>query len=81
LRVERLGRGVAWLDTGTHESLVQASNFIQVVEERQGLMVGCLEEIAYRKHYITADDLGRLAEAMKGSTYGQYLLHVLHEDQ
>ena len=53
LRVERLGRGIAWLDTGTHESLVQASNFIQAVEERQGLMVGCLEEIAYRLHYIT----------------------------
>ena len=80
LRVERLGRGVAWLDTGTHESLVQASNFIQAVEERQGLMVGCLEEIAYRMHYITADDLARLAGAMKGSTYGQYLLHVLAED-
>jgi glucose-1-phosphate thymidylyltransferase len=80
LRVERLGRGIAWLDTGTHESLVQASNFIQAVEERQGLMVGCLEEIAYRMHYITAEDLGRLAHAMRGSTYGQYLLHVLEED-
>ena len=80
LRVQRLGRGIAWLDTGTHESLVQASNFIQAVEERQGLMVGCLEEIAYRMHYITADDLARLARAMRGSTYGQYLLHVLEED-
>jgi glucose-1-phosphate thymidylyltransferase len=80
LRVERLGRGVAWLDTGTHESLVQASNFIQAVEERQGLMVGCLEEIAYRLHYITAEDLERLARAMKGSTYGQYLLRVLADD-
>jgi glucose-1-phosphate thymidylyltransferase len=81
LRVQRLGRGIAWLDTGTHESLVQASNFIQAVEERQGLMVGCLEEIAYRMHYITADDLARLARAMRGSTYGQYLLHVLDEDR
>jgi glucose-1-phosphate thymidylyltransferase len=80
LRVERLGRGIAWLDTGTHESLVQASNFIQAVEERQGLMVGCLEEIAYRMHYITAEDLARLGHAMRGSTYGQYLLHVLDED-
>jgi len=80
LRVERLGRGIAWLDTGTHESLVQASNFIQAVEERQGLMVGCLEEIAYRLHYITARDLARLADAMRGSTYGQYLQHVLAED-
>jgi glucose-1-phosphate thymidylyltransferase len=81
LRVERLGRGIAWLDTGTHESLVQASNFIQAVEERQGLMVGCLEEIAYRMHYITAEDLARLARAMRGSTYGQYLLHVLEEER
>ncbi len=80
LRVERLGRGIAWLDTGTHESLVQASNFIQVVEERQGLMVGCLEEIAYRMGYIAAEDLLRLADAMKGSAYGQYLLHVLQEE-
>jgi glucose-1-phosphate thymidylyltransferase len=80
LRVEKLGRGVAWLDTGTHESLVQASNFIQVVEERQGLMVGCLEEIAYRLRYITGDDLAKLAHAMKGSSYGQYLLHVLADD-
>jgi glucose-1-phosphate thymidylyltransferase len=80
LRVERLGRGIAWLDTGTHESLVQASNFIQAVEERQGLMVGCLEEIAYRMKYITATDLERLARAMRGSSYGQYLLHVLDED-
>jgi len=81
LRVQRLGRGIAWLDTGTHESLVQASNFIQAVEERQGLMVGCLEEIAYRMHYITEGDLERLARAMRGSTYGQYLLHVLDEDR
>ena len=81
LRVQRLGRGIAWLDTGTHESLVQASNFIQAVEERQGLMVGCLEEIAYRMDYITAGDLERLARAMRGSTYGQYLLHVLDEDR
>jgi glucose-1-phosphate thymidylyltransferase len=81
LRVQRLGRGIAWLDTGTHESLVQASNFIQAVEERQGLMVGCLEEIAYRMHYITAEDLARLARGMRGSTYGQYLHHVLEEDR
>ncbi len=80
LRVERLGRGIAWLDTGTHESLVQASNFIQAVEERQGLMVGCLEEIAYRMRYITWRDLSRLAAAMKGSTYGLYLQQILDED-
>jgi glucose-1-phosphate thymidylyltransferase len=81
LRVERLGRGIAWLDTGTHESLVQASNFIQAVEERQGLMVGCLEEIAYRMKYIAAADLERLARGMHGSSYGQYLLHVLDEER
>jgi glucose-1-phosphate thymidylyltransferase len=81
LRVERLGRGIAWLDTGTHESLVQASNFIQAVEERQGLMVGCLEEIAYRMTYIAAADLERLARGMHGSSYGQYLLHVLDEER
>jgi glucose-1-phosphate thymidylyltransferase len=80
LRVEKLGRGIAWLDTGTHESLVQASNFIQAVEERQGLMVGCLEEIAYRMHYITASDLKRLGGVMKSSAYGQYLLHILEDE-
>ena len=60
---------------------MQASNFIQAVEERQGLMVGCLEEIAYRMKYITATDLERLARAMRGNSYGQYLLHVLDEDR
>lgn len=80
LRVERLGRGVAWLDTGTHESLVQASNFIQAVEERQGLMVGCLEEIAYRMRYITGAELGQLARAMHGSSYGEYLFRILDEE-
>jgi len=77
LHVERLTRGVAWLDTGTHESLVQAANYIQAIEERQGLMIGCLEEIAYRMGYITADDLARLARSMEASAYGQYLLRVL----
>ncbi|MGH9632153.1 MAG: glucose-1-phosphate thymidylyltransferase RfbA, partial [Bryobacteraceae bacterium] len=74
LRVERLPRGVAWLDTGTHESLVQATNFVQAVEERQGLMIGCPEEIAYRLHYINEAHLERIALQMKGSPYGQYLL-------
>jgi glucose-1-phosphate thymidylyltransferase len=60
---------------------VQASNFIQAVEERQGLMVGCLEEIAYRMNYITVEELSRLAQGMRGSTYGQYLMHVLEEDR
>ena len=79
LHVERLGRGTAWLDTGTHEALMQASNYIQAIEERQGLMVACLEEIAYRMGYISADDLRRLANAMKSSAYGRYLMHVLEE--
>jgi glucose-1-phosphate thymidylyltransferase len=80
LYVERLARGVAWLDTGTHESLTQASSFIQAIQERQGLVVACLEEIAYRMNYITAADLDRLARAMSTSSYGQYLLQVLEED-
>jgi len=77
LYVMDLGRGIAWLDTGTHESLMQASNYIQAIEERQGLMVACLEEIAYRMGYISAGDLARLARTMASSPYGQYLLHLL----
>jgi glucose-1-phosphate thymidylyltransferase len=79
LYVERLGRGTAWLDTGTLESLLQAANFVQVVEERQGLMIACLEEIAYRMGYITLPDLERLADSMKNSEYGQYLIRVVQE--
>ena len=77
LHVEKLGRGIAWLDTGTHEALLQAANFIQVIEERQGLKVACVEEIAFRMGYINADDLQRLARSMEKSTYGRYLLGVL----
>jgi glucose-1-phosphate thymidylyltransferase len=80
LRVEKLARGIAWLDTGTQESLIQAANYIQAIEERQGLMVGCLEEIAFRMGYITASDLARLARAMGSSAYGQYLLRVLEHE-
>jgi glucose-1-phosphate thymidylyltransferase len=80
LLVEKLPRGIAWLDTGTHEALVQASNYIQAIEERQGLMVACLEEIAFRMGYITAADLQRLANAMASSTYGQYLIRLLEQD-
>ncbi len=80
LHVERLGRGVAWLDTGTHESLMQASSYIQAIEERQGLMVACLEEIAYRMDYIGRADLERLARSMASSTYGQYLLRLLDQE-
>jgi glucose-1-phosphate thymidylyltransferase len=79
LQVEKLGRGIAWLDTGTHEALLQASNFIHAIEERQGLKVACVEEIAYRMGYITADDVLRMAKAMEKSTYGQYLIRMLEQ--
>ncbi len=76
LRMEMLGRGMAWLDTGTHESLHDASSFIETIEKRQGLKIACPEEIAYRMGYITQDDLVRLAQPLRGSSYGQYLLDV-----
>jgi glucose-1-phosphate thymidylyltransferase len=79
LAVEKLPRGIAWLDTGTHEALLQASNYVQAIEERQGLMVACLEEIAYRMGFIAVADLERLAQAMGASAYGQYLTRVLQE--
>jgi glucose-1-phosphate thymidylyltransferase len=75
-----LPRGVAWLDTGTHEALMQASNYVHAVEERQGLMVACIEEIAYRMGYISAADLSRLARAMDSSAYGQYLYRLLEQE-
>ena len=77
LNVTRLGRGTAWLDTGTHDSLLQASNFIQTIEQRQGLKVACLEEIAYRQGYITAEQVARQAEPMKQNDYGQHLLRLI----
>ena len=80
LHVERLPRGIAWLDTGTHEMLLQAANYIQAIEERQGLMVACLEEIAYRMGYIDREALARLASAMSTSAYGQYLCRLLEQD-
>jgi glucose-1-phosphate thymidylyltransferase len=73
LNVTSLGRGVAWLDAGTHESLLQASNFVQAVEERQGLMISSPEEIAYREGFIDKAQLARLAEALKNNSYGDYL--------
>ncbi|HSQ18543.1 MAG TPA: glucose-1-phosphate thymidylyltransferase RfbA [Anaerolineales bacterium] len=80
LRVEVLGRGVAWLDAGTHESLLQAANFVHAVEERQGMMISCPEEIAYRLGFIDAPQLRRLARVMEGNQYGQYLLRLLKEE-
>jgi glucose-1-phosphate thymidylyltransferase len=76
LRVEMMGRGMAWLDTGTHVSYLQACNFIETIEQRQGLKVACLEEIAYRHGWIDADALTKLAEPMRKTQYGQYLLQL-----
>jgi len=76
LRVEKLGRGIAWLDTGTQDALLQASNFIQAIEERQGLQVACIEEIAWRLGYIDTPQLLRIAESMGKSGYGQYLIRL-----
>jgi len=77
LQVELLGRGAAWLDTGTHESLLQAATYIEAIEQRQGLKISCVEEIAYRMGYITAEQLQRLAEPLRQNSYGEYLLDVL----
>lgn len=77
LHVEVFGRGFAWLDTGTHESLLDASNFIATVQNRQGMMVSCPEEIAWRKGFIGMEDLRKLAEPLKKNGYGQYLLNLL----
>jgi glucose-1-phosphate thymidylyltransferase len=77
LNVERLGRGYAWLDTGTHESLLQASTFVQTLEERQGLMLACVEEIAYRMGYIDAQQVERIAQTMRNNSYGEYLMRML----
>lgn len=77
LKVQQLGRGFAWLDTGTHESLSEASTFVEVIEKRQGLKVACLEEIAYKRGWINRDDIQRIAEPMKKNQYGQYLLNLI----
>jgi glucose-1-phosphate thymidylyltransferase len=79
LRVELLSRGIAWLDTGTHESLLQAGNFVQTIEERQGLKIACLEEIAYRQGWIDAAQVRALATPLAKNEYGQYLLRMLEE--
>jgi len=81
LSVKLMGRGMAWLDTGTHKSLMQAANFISTIENRQGLKVACIEEIAYRKGYINADQLKKLAQPLKKNQYGQYLLNIVNNPQ
>ena len=77
LNVQVLDRGTAWLDTGTFASLMQAGNFVQVVEERQGLKVGCIEEVAYKMNYISKDQLEKLAKPLEKSGYGVYLKNIL----
>ncbi|HCN8556961.1 TPA: glucose-1-phosphate thymidylyltransferase, partial [Escherichia coli] len=79
LSVTMMGRGYAWLDTGTHQSLIEASNFISTIEERQGLKVSCPEEIAYRKGFIDAEQVKLLAKPLKKNTYGKYLLNMVKE--
>ena len=81
LNVELMGRGFAWLDTGTHDSLLEASNFIQTIEKRQGLKIACLEEIAYRKGFISKDELLKQAELLKKSEYGTYLKSLVKGDK
>ena len=76
LNVELMGRGYAWLDTGTHQSLVDATLFIKTIEDRQGLKIGCVEEVAYRMKYIDATDLEKLAQPMLKNNYGQYLMEI-----
>ena len=79
LRVELLGRGYAWLDTGTHEALQQAASYVQAIQERQGLKIACVEEIAYRQGYITKDQLQHLAAELTQNDYGQYLMEITND--
>jgi glucose-1-phosphate thymidylyltransferase len=78
--MQQLGRGIAWLDAGTHETLLQAANFVQAVEERQGLMIGCPEEVAYRAGFISCNQLRELARHLRHNAYGNYLLYLAEEE-
>jgi glucose-1-phosphate thymidylyltransferase len=77
LYTEKIGRGIAWLDTGTHQSLLRASNFIEAIEQRQGLKVACVEEVAYNMGYINAEQIEKLAQPLLKNGYGEYLLSLL----
>ena len=79
LKVDLFGRGMAWLDTGTHKGLLDASNYVEAIQTRQGLYIACLEEIAYRNRWITAKDVLAIAEPMKKNQYGQYLINLVEE--
>ena len=81
MKIELLGRGFAWLDTGTHESLLEASTFIETIEKRQGQQVACIEEIAYLLGYIDAEQVHKLAEQLIKNSYGQYLMHIIKENK
>ncbi len=81
LRIELLGRGLSWLDTGTHEALQQAASFVEAIEARQGLKIACIEEIAYRNGYISRKQLMSIAEEMKTSSYGRYLHNILEDEE
>jgi glucose-1-phosphate thymidylyltransferase len=80
LKVERMGRGYAWLDTGTHDSLLEASHFVQTIEKRQGMKISCIEEIAYRLGYINKKDLENIGQRMRDNPYGKYLLRIVNSD-
>ena len=80
LKAKLFGRGVAWLDAGTHDSLLQASMFIEAIQQRQGLMISCPEEIAYRKGYISREQLCDLGKSLAGNSYGEYILEIAQQD-
>ncbi len=77
LNVQLFGRGMAWLDTGTHQGLLEAANYVEAIQKRQGLYIACLEEIAYRMNYITADDVEKLARPLLKTDYGEYLMDLI----